>query len=134
MSQMIGVASKERIYAAMGDYAFAAFFSLMSIILIGIQNPVFNGIVLSTVYLGYFFFFELVFGRTPGKMSTGITIQTLNGEPYGLRQVSLRTVTRILETNPLFFGGLPAGIFVALSEKKQRLGDILAETIVVVKD
>jgi uncharacterized RDD family membrane protein YckC len=38
---------------------------------------------------------------------------------------------RIIEVNPLLFGGIPAGIAVILSRRKQRIGDLLAGTVVV---
>jgi uncharacterized RDD family membrane protein YckC len=133
MAEEIGVADKQRIYAAIIDYAFAAFLSLATIVIISIENPVFNAIVLSIIYLGYFFIFELMMGRTPGKMLYGLTVQKVSGESCGLREVSLRTLTRILETNPLLFGGLPAGLAIIASERRQRLGDMLAQTIVVEK-
>ena len=38
---------------------------------------------------------------------------------------------RLLEVNPLLFGGLPAGIAILTSERKQRIGDMLAGTVVV---
>jgi len=40
-------------------------------------------------------------------------------------------VTRLVEVNPLLLGGLPAGIAVAMSRRRQRLGDMLAGTYVV---
>jgi uncharacterized RDD family membrane protein YckC len=38
---------------------------------------------------------------------------------------------RLVEVNPLLVGGLPAGIVAVLSPRKQRLGDMLAGTLVV---
>jgi uncharacterized RDD family membrane protein YckC len=36
-----------------------------------------------------------------------------------------------LEANPILFGGIPAGIAIISSAKKQRIGDLLAGTVVV---
>jgi uncharacterized RDD family membrane protein YckC len=55
----------------------------------------------------------------------------LDGRPCGVRESLIRTLTRIIEANPLLFGGLPAGIVVMSSERRQRLGDTLAGTIVI---
>jgi uncharacterized RDD family membrane protein YckC len=38
---------------------------------------------------------------------------------------------RIIEVNPLLLGGIPAGIVVISTSRKQRIGDLLAGTIVV---
>jgi uncharacterized RDD family membrane protein YckC len=43
----------------------------------------------------------------------------------------LRTLLRIVEVNPLLFGGLSAGLSIAATKRHQRLGDILAGTLVV---
>jgi uncharacterized RDD family membrane protein YckC len=45
--------------------------------------------------------------------------------------VLVRTLLRLLEANPLLFGGLPAGVAILLSGRNQRLGDLAAGTMVV---
>jgi uncharacterized RDD family membrane protein YckC len=40
-------------------------------------------------------------------------------------------VARLIEVNPLLMGGVPAGIAVAVSAKRQRIGDMIANTYVV---
>jgi uncharacterized RDD family membrane protein YckC len=37
----------------------------------------------------------------------------------------------ILEVNPLLLGGLPAGLVIISTKRKQRIGDLLAGTLVV---
>ena len=37
----------------------------------------------------------------------------------------------VIEVNPLLLGGLPAGLVVIATERKQRIGDLLAGTLVV---
>lgn len=39
-------------------------------------------------------------------------------------------MVRVVDTNPLLFGGLPAGISVLVTKKKQRLGDMSTDTYV----
>lgn len=133
MTPEIGVADKRRLYAAIGDNLFGIILSFIAVVIVSAETPVVNAIVLCGTYLSYFFIFELVAGRTPGKMLTGLTVQKLTGEVCGLREALLRTGMRILETNPLLFGGLPAGLAIMASKRKQRLGDVLAQTIVVPK-
>jgi len=43
----------------------------------------------------------------------------------------IRGTLRIFEVNPLFLGGLPAGLVIIASQRKQRIGNLLARTVVV---
>jgi uncharacterized RDD family membrane protein YckC len=38
---------------------------------------------------------------------------------------------RLVEVNPLLLGALPAGISILATERKQRIGDLQAGTVVV---
>jgi len=88
-------------------------------------------ITLVVIIVGYFQFFEMQKGKTPGKMLTKIRIVNFNGDnPFSV-QVLIRTVFRIIEVNPVFLGALPAGLIVLLTPKKQRAGDIVAKTFVL---
>lgn len=81
--------------------------------------------------VGYFVVGEWAWGRTLGKLVTGTVVVNEQGFRPGVGQVLARTVARLIEVNPLLFGGLPAGIAVAMSGKKQRIGDMIANTYVV---
>jgi uncharacterized RDD family membrane protein YckC len=78
--------------------------------------------------------FEVTLARTPGKIWQGLVIRDINGGPSNAKQIFIRTLMRILEANPILFGGLPAGLLVATSTSRQRMGDSLAGTVVVPKD
>jgi uncharacterized RDD family membrane protein YckC len=83
----------------------------------------------------YFPVLEGIWGRSIGKLITGTMVVDSSGNVPGIWKAVLRTVPRIIEVNPLLVGGLIAGIAVAVSENRQRLGDMLAGTYVVrVKD
>ena len=57
------------------------------------------------------------------------------GRMPGMLKAGLRTITRLVEVNPFLFGGIPDGIAVTMSKRRQRLGDMHAQTYVVqVKD
>ena len=90
--------------------------------------------LLSQTYLSYFFGFEIIFARTPGKFLQGLVVRDINGGKCNVKQILIRTSTRIFEANPILFGGLPAALLVATSTSRQRLGDTLAGTVVVSKD
>lgn len=128
---IIGDATKARFIAAFTD-------NLMAIALtfaLGIPLPenwvVMKVVVLVGGYLGYFIVFEALWSRTPGKYFQGLIVRKLDGRKGDWVSALIRGVTRIVEVNPVFFGGIPAGLLVISSERKQRLGDMLAGTVVV---
>src|ERR1051325_2111811 len=82
----------------------------------------------------YFPLFEGLTGRTVGKAIVGTRVVDASGRPPGIWRACVRTLTRILEVNPLIAGGIPAGLFVAFSKTKQRLGDAMAGTYVVLME
>ena len=86
---------------------------------------------LCSAHLAYFFVFEALWSRTPGKYLFGLRVCQLDGSRCTLRSAMLRTLLRVIEVNPLLFGALPAGIVLLITERKQRLGDILAGTVVI---
>ena len=81
--------------------------------------------------LSYFVVGEWLWGRTLGKLLTGTIVVDQNGNRPSLGQVLVRTVFRVFEINPLLAGGVPAGIAAVLSKRKQRLGDMAANTYVI---
>ena len=68
----------------------------------------------------------LLDGQSVGKKVMGIKVVSLNGAQPSLGQYLLRWVFRIVDFS--FSGSLVAVIMVAVTEKKQRLGDMLAGT------
>jgi uncharacterized RDD family membrane protein YckC len=87
------------------------------------------------VWLGaavsYFVAPEALWGRTLGKLLTGTIVVDEKGNRPSFGQVAVRTLFRVIEVNPFFAGGVPAGIVAALSRRKQRIGDMVANTYVV---
>ena len=71
----------------------------------------------------------LLKGQTLGKMIMGIRVVSLNGENVSSEQAAMRWVFRILDLWICF--GSFAMIFCSASERGQRLGDVLAETLVI---
>ncbi len=134
MPHLIGDASKERIFAYIIDNLIAGLLSMLLVAQLNSESPVLSGSVLSITYLSYFFVFELSLARTPGKILQGLVVRDINGGPSNAKQILIRTLARIFEANPILFGGIPAGIIAASSAQKQRLGDILAGTVVVTRD
>lgn len=79
----------------------------------------------------YYLLLEGLTGYTLGKFVLRIrAVNEMGGAP-GFVKSLIRTALRLVETNPLLMGGLPAGICVLASQRKQRIGDLAAKTYVV---
>ncbi len=89
------------------------------------------GLAAFAVYFLYFFLFEWLLCATPGKLITGLTIRQTDGSRPGVKSALIRTLTRLIEVNPLLLGAIPAAIIVLRSSRRQRWGDRLAGTVVV---
>ncbi len=79
----------------------------------------------------YYLLLEGLTGYTLGKFVLRIQVVNGEGRPPGMVKSLIRTLIYLVDTNPLLFWGLPAGICVLATPKKQRLGDMAANTYVV---
>jgi uncharacterized RDD family membrane protein YckC len=116
---------------------FAAYF-----IAIGITIGSFSGTGIfmeKNPWIAFLFFLPFIFynllceiglnGQTIGKKVMKVKVVSLNGEQAGIGQYLIRWLFRMLDI--YLFDGLPAFICVTVSEKKQRLGDMIAGTTVI---
>ena len=87
--------------------------------------------VVIAVYLSYYLFPEAIWSRTFGKLVCGLVVRKLDGGSCGWPAAIIRTLSRIVEVNPLLFGALPGALVVLFSKRKQRYGDMLGDTVVV---
>lgn len=71
----------------------------------------------------------LLKGQTIGKLVVGIRVVSLNGQNAKFNDYTMRWVFRIVDF--WFSAGGIGSILISTSEKAQRIGDILAQTIVV---
>jgi uncharacterized RDD family membrane protein YckC len=83
------------------------------------------------VVVGYYPVLEHLYGRTAGKLVCRVRVVDDAGARPSWGQAAIRTVLRLLEVNPALLGGVPAGIVVLSSKKRQRLGDMAANTFVL---
>ena len=80
---------------------------------------------------GYFMLFEgLGGGRTPGKRALGLRVIHAGGEPLSFQGSALRNLIRIVDLQPVMFG-LVGAVCILVNRRAQRLGDLVAGTIVV---
>lgn len=105
-----------------------------------------KGLLIGLPVLFYHLFFEIILnGRSPGKLALKIRVITEDGGQPGIGQYLIRWVFRIIDlpywiamaslmgvlpwwTVPLMFSGIAS---VLITPKSQRLGDIVAGTIVI---
>ncbi len=88
---------------------------------------------LSAVILGwalyYYFALESGDGQTVGKKLMKLRVVRDDGSPVGMREVAVRTVLRVVDGVGMYIVGLIA--MLVTGEKRQRIGDLAAGTIVV---
>ena len=81
------------------------------------------------VFIGYYLLLEGLWdGYTVGKKVLGIKVVKEDGSPIGLGDSVLRNVLRFIDGLFYYVVGF---IFIATSDRKQRLGDRVASTVVV---
>ncbi|HEY0141467.1 MAG TPA: RDD family protein [Thermoanaerobaculia bacterium] len=68
-------------------------------------------------------------GRTPGKATLKLRVVDARGLPVSLYQSLVRNITRVLDFLPAFYG--VGAIATLLSPNRRRLGDLIADTLVV---
>jgi uncharacterized RDD family membrane protein YckC len=93
-----------------------------------IDVPGWTYITLYGLLFIYYAAFELSRGATPGKMALGMRVTSLDGGEPSTGAVVLRNLVRIPEA---IFYYVPAGVSCLVSSRRQRLGDLVAGTVVV---
>jgi len=88
---------------------------------------------LGAVILGwtlyYYFALESGDGQTVGKKLMKLRVMRADGRPAGMREIAVRTVLRVVDGVGLYIVGLI--VMLATGERRQRVGDMAAGTIVV---
>lgn len=81
------------------------------------------------LFYGYFIYFEGRSGQTIGKKLLDVVVVNQDGSPVGYGESAIRNVLRIVDALPtLYLLGL---IVILVSEDNQRIGDLVADTVVV---
>ena len=76
---------------------------------------------------------EATTGRTLGKLVSGTIVVDHGGAVPSIGKVLVRTLLRLFEVNPLLAGGIPAGLVANFSKTHRRLGDMAADTYVILR-
>jgi|GEM_PF-3139170 len=100
------------------------------------NNADFGAVFLTAVplYLMYFIASEGTFGTTIGKTALRIKVVKEDKSPISYKEAAIRAFMGIIDGLPIVVPGLVGCVAIARSNKKQRLGDITAHTIVVESD
>jgi uncharacterized RDD family membrane protein YckC len=87
-------------------------------------------LVLFGLWIIYFTYFESTSGQTLGKRALGLRVIDLStGRPPNVTKALARTLLRLVDWLPaLYFLGF---VVAALTPRRQRLGDLIADTVVV---
>ncbi|HJU02248.1 MAG TPA: RDD family protein, partial [Actinomycetes bacterium] len=81
-------------------------------------------------WLGYFIAFETLWrGRTLGKAALGLRVVTKEGAPIRFRHAAIRALLGLVDF--LVLSGFFAVVFILLTRDNQRLGDLVAGTLVL---
>jgi uncharacterized RDD family membrane protein YckC len=86
------------------------------------------GLLMIVINLGYYTYFEGTTGQTLGKKLVNIKVAREDGKPMTYADALIRTLLRIIDGIMAYLIGF---IVILATEKKQRIGDIAAHTIVV---
>jgi uncharacterized RDD family membrane protein YckC len=90
--------------------------------------PWWLGLHYFVIHMAYFTLLEGSKGQTIGKMITKIKVVAEDGKPIDMNRSLVRNLLRIIDG---LFVYLVGAILVWRSDKKQRLGDKVAKTVVV---
>jgi len=131
--QLSGRASGSRFLAAQIDHVFALVLFFTAAMSLADDRPfqILPVVAAVSAYLAYYFLSEWLLGTTPGKLIFRLRVRQMSGERCTAAQTAVRTLLRLLEVNPLLFGAIPAGIAILITKRRQRIGDLLAGTVVV---
>ena len=116
------------IVIVIGTFIFSMFFGTARGSSFSVQGL--SGLVLFFLILGYHVIMEWKYGATVGKLAVGLRVVMLDGSRETIAAAIIRTIMRIIDSLFLY---LVAVIAVSASVKKQRLGDMVAGTIVIKK-
>lgn len=120
-----------RYFAASADLVGASVLAIVAAKSLPDHRPVLQFATAAAVWLAYYLVPEWLVSATPGKLLTGLAVVRTDGRRITWGQAVVRTLTRIVEVNPFLLGAIPAAICILASREQQRLGDMLAGTVVV---
>ncbi len=126
---------KKRFFASFIDYSLIFSFSIIYIKMYGSETGdgtlAVQGIMALPPMIVWFIYFVLIetfYSATLGHKALNLLVLTENRQDIGLEEAFKR---HLLDPIDFFIYAIPAIIAIKNTEKKQRLGDLWAKTIVV---
>jgi uncharacterized RDD family membrane protein YckC len=101
----------------------------------GMENVWQGVLLLFTFFFNWFYnvFFEMRrHGATPGQRYVGIKVASISGGPVRLPQSLIRNLLRVIDFMPACY--LLGFLATLCNQRFQRLGDLVADTVVVYAD
>jgi uncharacterized RDD family membrane protein YckC len=92
------------------------------------DGPMFTWLLLS---FAYFVISEWLTGASIGKLALGLRVRMIDGRRCTLSAALVRNLLRVVDAFPFVIPNVVAVVAVAGSSRHQRLGDMVAQTIVV---
>jgi uncharacterized RDD family membrane protein YckC len=131
--QLSGRAGGSRFLAAQIDHGFALVLFFVTAMSLADDRPfqILPVVAAVSVYLAYYFLSEWLLGGTPGKLVFRLRVRQVSGKRCTAAQTAVRTLLRLVEVNPLLLGAIPAGVVILATKRRQRIGDLLAGTVVI---
>lgn len=83
------------------------------------------------IFFVYYFVLEGAYGQTVGKMAVKIKVLREDGSNIGYADAAVRNILRPIDLIPYVIPYLLGAVLIWSSDKRQRLGDRVAHTIVV---
>lgn len=87
------------------------------------------GLLATLITFGYFIYLEGTYGQTLDKRALNLVVVGEDGGPCTMTASAIRNVLRIVDSLPAAY--LLGLIVMFVSDDRQRIGDIAADTIVV---
>lgn len=121
-----------RVLAGLIDVALVGLVAVViSVAAGGAWSPTLSVVVLAWG-LFYYFAMESGAGQTVGKRLLGLRVTMADGSPADMRAIAVRTVLRVIDGIGLYLVGLI--VMLVSGERRQRLGDMAAGTIITSAD
>lgn len=98
-------------------------------------NLFFSYITFFVLRWSYYIFFETFFnGKTPGKILLRLRVIHYQGKFLDIQAIILRNFIRIVDQDLTFFIPIPALICMMINKDSRRIGDLVANTVVIKED
>ena len=90
-----------------------------------------GGLISAVIDFVYFVWLQGAYGQTVGKMAVKIKVVREDGSKISYVDAAVRTILALIDLIPYFIPYLLGAILIWTSDRKQRLGDRAAHTVVV---